>query len=427
MHIDERAGGGGLPLAELQWVAAQLTLALEAMHAMEMIHRDIKPSNVIMDRHGYWALSDFGLSSRLGVSSCSGTRGFWSPETVRRETQHPTADWWSCGVTLWFAACGKHPFHRRCREVEGKLVWPPLPVRTDEAEDVPAPASGSGGGGSGGGGSGGGDDGDDAVAEGGEDDDVGAARGEKARAVAVDRAEDGLTATAAAPAAEEAEGAAWRSKLAVPKVDERGGSRKARRFTEEELNFSTIYMPIDTADLAPRSADLASFLGGLLERDARRRLGAAGVAEVHAHPFLGRRVEWELLRQRKLPAPWTPDPGTVYTRDRIADYSGDCSLPSSELCASFADWPFTSAPEGYAEELCQFVQKSSTRAILHAMKAPETELAKLEAEPLPRDAERDEKDVHSEEGSLESRQTLLHSSEYDDSDDAEDGHGADEE
>ena len=156
MHIDERAGGGGLPLAELQWVAAQLTLALEAMHAMEMIHRDIKPSNVIMDRHGYWALSDFGLSSRLGVSSCSGTRGFWSPETVRRETQHPTADWWSCGVTLWFAACGKHPFHRRCREVEGKLVWPPLPVRTDEAEDVPAPASGSGGGGSGGGGSGGG-------------------------------------------------------------------------------------------------------------------------------------------------------------------------------------------------------------------------------------------------------------------------------
>ena len=73
------------------------------------------------------------------------------------------------------------------------------------------------------------------------------------------------------------------------------------------------------------------------------------------------------------------------------------------------------------------VNRRLGQLFFHAMKAPETELAKLEAEPLPRDAERDEKDVHSEEGSLESRQTLLHSSEYDDSDDAEDGHGADEE
>ena len=109
LHIDERAPFGML---DLRWAAAQITLALEAVHSLSMIHRDIKPSNIIMDRDGYLLLSDFGLAGKLGSTSRSGTRGYWSPETTQRMPQYEAADWWSLGITLWHASCAKHPMHR---------------------------------------------------------------------------------------------------------------------------------------------------------------------------------------------------------------------------------------------------------------------------------------------------------------------------
>ena len=43
VQIDER-GATGLPVKEIRWIAAQLTLALGAIHSMHVLHRDIKPS-----------------------------------------------------------------------------------------------------------------------------------------------------------------------------------------------------------------------------------------------------------------------------------------------------------------------------------------------------------------------------------------------
>ncbi|KAI9683828.1 MAG: Serine/threonine-protein kinase [Trizodia sp. TS-e1964] len=42
---------------------AQITLAIEAVHALGFIHRDIKPDNIILDRDGHIKLTDFGLST----------------------------------------------------------------------------------------------------------------------------------------------------------------------------------------------------------------------------------------------------------------------------------------------------------------------------------------------------------------------------
>ena len=102
------------------WIGAQLTLALEALHALRTLHRDVKPSNVLLRRDGYLVLTDFGLCAPLGrnggggggggggdgagapppPSSRTGTRGYWAPEVVRRELQTPCIDWSSLGVTL---------------------------------------------------------------------------------------------------------------------------------------------------------------------------------------------------------------------------------------------------------------------------------------------------------------------------------------
>ena len=89
-HLEERAeGAGGFPLAEVRWIGAQLTLALEALHRVGFVHRDIKPTNVVLRHDGHWFLTDLGLCARVEppTSGRAGTRGYWAPETIERRPQ----------------------------------------------------------------------------------------------------------------------------------------------------------------------------------------------------------------------------------------------------------------------------------------------------------------------------------------------------
>ena len=416
LQLDER-GSNGLGHVEVRWVAAQLTLAIGAMHTMGVLHRDIKPSNCILNRNGYLVLSDFGLSGKVGASSRSGTRGYWSPETTQRLPQGEAADWWSLGVTLWYCACGKQPFHRRYTiQPDGQPRWEPLrsaaelfaasgigaaaaantaavmsatpppeaPAHTGTATDnatggMTFTASIA------------------SAAAGLEQEDEDHPRFWKRRLSETDLNEAAATATAAAgggpgtlyatPPPPPPEPAPEPPPM-QPLTDAVGDNaaalpaplpgRRRPRMTEEQLNYNTCHMPIDLSPTRATPSDLVSFVQGLLDRDADKRLGSGGEGDVRAHPFLGARVEWELLASQKLVAPFVPDPNLVYTPDVITEYSGDLDLPSEELVADFKDWDFDGEPAGYREELRQFVQKSSTHQILRSMEAPASVLAKLE-------------------------------------------------
>ena len=44
--------------------AAELTLALGALHDADIVYRDLKPENILIDNNGHIRLADFGLAKQ---------------------------------------------------------------------------------------------------------------------------------------------------------------------------------------------------------------------------------------------------------------------------------------------------------------------------------------------------------------------------
>ena len=68
-----------------------MILALEEMHAHNIVYRDLKPENVVIGSDGYLLLTDFGLS-KLGVEdairgaqSFCGSVAYLAPEMLNKK------------------------------------------------------------------------------------------------------------------------------------------------------------------------------------------------------------------------------------------------------------------------------------------------------------------------------------------------------
>jgi serine/threonine protein kinase len=106
---------GPLPEEQVRVLAAGLTEALKAVHAVGVVHRDLKPSNVLLAEDGPRVI-DFGISWLGGsspitqVGALMGTPPYMSPEQCRGESAGPPSDVFSLGSVLAFAATGAAPF-----------------------------------------------------------------------------------------------------------------------------------------------------------------------------------------------------------------------------------------------------------------------------------------------------------------------------
>ncbi|XVF12359.1 hypothetical protein REPUB_Repub08aG0110200 [Reevesia pubescens] len=157
---------------------AEVVLALEYLHSLNVIHRDLKPDNLLIGQDGHVKLTDFGLSKvglinstddlsgpSLGSSgfleddepkelasikreqrqkhSVVGTPDYLAPEILLGMGHGATADWWSVGVILFELLVGLPPFNAETPQLifdnimNRNIPWPKVPEEISyEAYDL---------------------------------------------------------------------------------------------------------------------------------------------------------------------------------------------------------------------------------------------------------------------------------------------------
>jgi serine/threonine protein kinase len=86
LHAHLSGYGGPFEEEVARFYAAEIILALDALHKHDLCYRDLKLENVLLDQEGHVRLTDFGLSAKLQprgrIHSYSGSPAYLAPEIL---------------------------------------------------------------------------------------------------------------------------------------------------------------------------------------------------------------------------------------------------------------------------------------------------------------------------------------------------------
>jgi len=119
----------------------QVVLAMEHLHASNILYRDLKPDNLLLNRQGHAILVDFGLSKEcVGDSKTAtfcGTPEYLAPEVVKGRRYGKAVDWWGTGILFFELLCGLPPFEAQELSVLcDKILQAPLVYSNDIPTEV---------------------------------------------------------------------------------------------------------------------------------------------------------------------------------------------------------------------------------------------------------------------------------------------------
>lgn len=118
---------GKLSSEKFIYYAKQILEAISFCHSNKIAHRDLKPENIFLDQYDHIKLADFGMAKIFNGDKKSsekcGSLMFSAPEVFLYQEICPfKADIWALGITFFFMATGKYPFHYKSREELKQLI-----------------------------------------------------------------------------------------------------------------------------------------------------------------------------------------------------------------------------------------------------------------------------------------------------------------
>ncbi|EIW81036.1 Pkinase-domain-containing protein [Coniophora puteana RWD-64-598 SS2] len=128
-----------------RFYSAELLLALEHLHDLDVVYRDLKPENILLDYTGHIALCDFGLC-KLNMKDSDttntfcGTPEYLAPEILNGHGYTKAIDWWTLGVLLFEMLAGLPPFYDEVTDkMYQKILQDPLvfgPEISEQARSI---------------------------------------------------------------------------------------------------------------------------------------------------------------------------------------------------------------------------------------------------------------------------------------------------